>query len=124
MADRKYSVTSYPRTDHDYALAIYTINAKYDLNHFIEDGDLADQQIQEAKAREEAAMEERHQLETNDLSHSLVQRTERAKSRLQTIRLVAKAAGVQASQRHDEMQGESEYCHTVKLIANIRHRMH
>jgi hypothetical protein len=73
----------------DLDLARWTAGAKYDLTRFVEDGDIADKQIVENKARIKQLDEEIQRIEDGDPSHLLVQKRLQHQALLEKVRLVA-----------------------------------
>jgi uncharacterized protein HemY len=79
------------KTTDDYRLLLHTAEAEYDLNLFVDDGDLAYQQIVAAQTKLEAARVELQRIQSGDPSHPLVRLRERSAMELDKVKAVRSA---------------------------------
>jgi hypothetical protein len=87
-----YAVTKgQQRFGKDQKLAIVRAEAKYDLTRFVEDFDLANRQIQEAKARLVKAAADNKRITKGAVSHPAVRFGEEASTALHKVRLITGA---------------------------------
>jgi hypothetical protein len=115
MAPHQYAVSKGGlKTAKDYELASYIIGAKYDLNPFIEDGDLADAQIQADTKRCEEIEDELRRIREGDPSHPIVRRRERAKLLTKMTAVI-----VEACKPDKEISGTSRNCVYKQRLTSI-----
>ncbi|KAJ4361797.1 hypothetical protein N0V83_010738 [Neocucurbitaria cava] len=121
MAPRKRAVTTREFKDRaDLELAVWRAEAKYDLTQFVEDGDLADLEIQEAEAKIQRCDAELKRIKDRDPTHPLVRREEQARMRLATVNLVKEEREAQKKRREEwEAEKRQREASQVELQSQV-----
>ncbi|KAI8942292.1 hypothetical protein NX059_000371 [Plenodomus lindquistii] len=95
-----------PTCIEDLQLSLDIANAKYDLNQFIEDGDIADKQIEDLKAEAKRLRADNDRILRGDPTHPLVRAEERRKDFVEVRRVFRMQQGMRRAEADENSQSQ------------------